>query len=52
VDGIETALIELSEISHANASAAEEITATMRSLAALTDDTRLRAEEVAASAGA
>ncbi|GEO36895.1 hypothetical protein SAE02_10430 [Skermanella aerolata] len=52
VDGIETALIELSEISHANASAAEEITATMRGLAALTDDTRLRAEEVAGSAGA
>jgi methyl-accepting chemotaxis protein len=52
VDGIEAALIELSEISHANASAAEQITATMRSLAALTDDTRLRAEEVAGNGGA
>ena len=51
VDGIEAALIELSEISHANASAAEEITATMRSLAALTDDTRLRAEQVAGNGG-
>jgi methyl-accepting chemotaxis protein len=47
VDCIEAALIELSEISHANASAAEEISATMHSLAALTDETRLRAEEVA-----
>jgi len=52
VDGIEAALMELSEISHANASAAEEITATMRSLAALTDDTRLRAEQVAENGGA
>jgi methyl-accepting chemotaxis protein len=51
VDGIEAALMELSEISHANASAAEEITATMRSLAALTDDTRLRAEQVAGNGG-
>lgn len=50
VDGIEEALVELSEISHANASAAEEIAATMRSLAALTDETRRRAEAVAGTA--
>jgi methyl-accepting chemotaxis protein len=49
VDGIETALLELSEISHANASAAEQITATMRALAAMADDTRLRAEQVTRS---
>lgn len=46
VDGIEEALVELSAISHANASAAEQIAATMRSLAALTNDTRRRAEAV------
>jgi len=50
VDGIEEALTELAAISHANASAAEEIAATMRGLASLTDDTRRRAEAVASPA--
>lgn len=45
---VEKALLELAEISHANASASEEIAATMRGLAALTDDTRRRAEGVLA----
>ncbi len=51
VDAIEEALMELSHISHANASASEEIAATMRGLAALTDDTRQRAQQVVQGEG-
>ncbi|MFD1623149.1 methyl-accepting chemotaxis protein [Azospirillum griseum] len=51
VDAIEEALMELSHISHANASASEQIAATMRGLAALTDDTRRRAEQVVRTEG-
>ncbi|NYZ17761.1 methyl-accepting chemotaxis protein [Azospirillum sp. RWY-5-1] len=47
MDGIETALTDLAVISHTNASAAEQIAATMSSLAALTEVTRERAEAVA-----
>ncbi|WP_372399087.1 methyl-accepting chemotaxis protein [Azospirillum sp. HJ39] len=46
VDRIEAALLELVDISQSNASAAEQIAATMHGLAALTDDTRQRAETV------
>ncbi len=51
VDAIEEALMELSHISHANASASEQIAATMRGLASLTDDTRRRAEQVVRAEG-
>lgn len=51
VDAIEETLMELSHISHANASASEEIAATMRGLAALTDDTRQRAQQVTQGEG-
>jgi methyl-accepting chemotaxis protein len=44
--GVEAALVDLLQISQSNATAAEEITATMRSLSALTDDTRRQAERV------
>ncbi len=46
--GVEAALLDLSQISQANAAASEEISATMNGLTALTDDTRRQAEHVLA----